>query len=87
MVMWDVCLKRFIPRLRLEAFRGYLGPVGEGNAEIHVNIRSMELFTDGLRFYAGGGINGSSVFEDEWKETEDKVRTLLNVIKVEKHVV
>ena len=42
----------------------------------------MELFPGAFRLYVGGGINGDSVFEDEWKETSDKAATLLNVFGI-----
>lgn len=63
-------------------YGGYLGPVGKDVARLYVNIRSMELFPGAFRLYVGGGINGDSVFEDEWEETSDKAATLLNVLGI-----
>lgn len=63
-------------------FSGYLGPVNQNNeTAIFVNLRCMEIKGSSASLYAGAGVTESSVPEKEWKETEIKMNTLLNVIK------
>ena len=59
-------------------FIGYLN--GEGKTDIYVNLRCMEIGTDGLTLYAGGGLLSSSTLEEEWQETEDKLYTMRAII-------
>jgi isochorismate synthase len=40
----------------------------------------MEIFADGYRLYAGGGILKDSQEEQEWQETEIKLDTMRRVI-------
>lgn len=62
-------------------YAGYLGPVHEnGTFSLFVNLRSMELFPDAFRLYVGGGITALSDPETEWRETEIKSQTMLNLI-------
>ena len=43
----------------------------------------MQLFTNGYRLYAGGGILTDSQEEQEWQETEIKLDTMRRVIETE----
>lgn len=62
-------------------YAGYLGTVhSDGTFDLFVNLRSMEIFPDACRLYAGGGITALSNPEKEWKETEIKLHTLLNLL-------
>ena len=74
-------LLEWTERHRRRYYAGYLGPVGPG-AEFHwfVNLRSMELFARQACLFVGGGITALSEPEKDWKETEMKSRTLLNVM-------
>ena len=64
-----------------EFYSGYLGPVNMNeNINIFVNLRCMQLFEGQAIVYAGAGVTIDSLPEDEWKETEMKLNTLLNVI-------
>ena len=38
-----------------------------------VNLRSGNLFTNGILLTAGAGINSASEAKDEWLETENKI--------------
>jgi isochorismate synthase len=60
-------------------FVGCLDPGGESN--LYVNLRCMNIQPHALTLYAGGGLLPSSVLEDEWQETEDKLQTMLFVAK------
>ena len=63
-------------------YSGYLGPVNmpEGS-HIYVNLRCMEVLEEEAVLYAGAGVTAYSIPEDEWKETELKCNTLLNIIQ------
>jgi isochorismate synthase len=62
-------------------YAGYLGPVNVNN-DIHVfvNIRCMQLWGDQAICYAGAGVTIDSVPEEEWNETEIKLKTILNIL-------
>ncbi len=51
------------------------------NIHIFVNLRCMKLVDGGALLYAGAGVTNDSIAENEWKETEMKFNTLLNVIR------
>jgi isochorismate synthase len=46
---------------------------------LFVNLRCMQIFSDGYRLYAGGGLLPDSVEEMEWQETETKLDTMRNL--------
>ena len=66
-------------------YTGYLQLEGIAEDDISfVNLRCMQLFRDHIRFYIGGGINSMSHPESEWIETEKKLETLLDAIKLDR---
>lgn len=70
-----------------ELYAGFLGPVNMDNKlHLFVNLRNMQLFADGAALYAGGGLTLESDPRAEWRETNHKAATMLNVIEaVKKH--
>ncbi len=63
-------------------YSGFLGPVQlDGRSDLFVNLRCMQLHADRAHLYVGGGITGESDPAAEWRETELKARTLLDVLK------
>ena len=60
-------------------YAGFFGIETDNSARFYVNLRSMQLFKNGLVLYAGGGITAQSNPEAEWEETERKLQTLLDV--------
>jgi isochorismate synthase len=66
-----------------EFYSGYLGPVNnKKETNLFVNLRCMQLLNDSAILYAGAGVTEDSVPEKEWLETELKMNTLLNIIKL-----
>ncbi len=62
-------------------YTGYLGPWRlNQQVSLFVNLRCMEVTPKEFILYAGGGITGRSVPENEWEETNQKAKTLLSVI-------
>ena len=58
-------------------YSGFMGPLFlNGQTNIFVTLRCMQLFRDGYRLYAGGGLLKDSVEEQEWQETETKLDTI-----------
>lgn len=61
-------------------YGGYIGPKVGNSMSLYVNLRSMECGKDIVTLYVGGGITNQSEIEKEWIETENKSRTLLNLL-------
>ena len=61
-------------------YSGYFGLSDGKDAHYFVNLRCMEVFEDSFVLFAGGGITKDSDPEAEWRETENKMGTLLGVI-------
>jgi len=63
----------------------YSGFVGElsmkGKTGLFVNLRCMQIGTDALTLFAGGGLLTSSELKSEWEETEAKLQTILSLIE------
>jgi len=60
-------------------FLGMLDPLAETN--LYVNLRCMHIGKSSLTLYAGSGLLPSSTCRDEWKETEQKLRTMASIVK------
>ncbi len=62
-------------------YSGFIGPLDiEGRSRLYVNLRCMQIGTEQLRLYAGGGVMPSSEIRSEWEETENKLQTILSII-------
>ncbi len=62
-------------------YSGYLGPVNmDGQVNLYVNIRCLQVGKTELNLYVGCGITAGSDAKDEWQETEIKSQTLLDVL-------
>ena len=61
-------------------YTGFFGFWNIDHADFYVNLRSMEVFHDHVELYAGAGITADSNPEDEWRETELKMQTMLSVL-------
>lgn len=63
----------------------YSGFVGElsmkGKTGLFVNLRCMQIGTNALTLFAGGGLLTSSELKSEWEETEAKLQTILSLIE------
>lgn len=62
-------------------YTGFLGPVNvEESTDIFVNLRCLQWHSHRLTGYAGCGVTADSMPENEWKESEIKINSLLNEI-------
>lgn len=66
------------PRTYYTGFLGWLD--AQGQSDLYVNLRCMQVLPDAFVLYAGGGILASSQVEDEWQETEKKMGTMRFVV-------
>ena len=65
-----------------ELYSGYLGPVNiQGNTNLFVNLRCLQLKKEEAILYAGAGVTVDSDPQKEWEETEMKMKTLESVIQ------
>lgn len=63
-------------------YSGYLGPVHvNGQSQLYVNLRCMQLAQKVAHLYVGGGVTADSSPDAEWRETELKAGTLLAVLQ------
>lgn len=63
-------------------YTGFLGPINiENKSHVFVNLRCLQLFEKQFVLYSGAGITTSSVAEKEWEETDNKMMTMMNVMK------
>jgi isochorismate synthase len=63
-------------------YTGFLGPINiENKSHVFVNLRCLQLFDKQFILYSGAGITASSVAEKEWEETDNKMMTMMNVMK------
>ena len=63
-------------------YTGFLGKLnGKKDTRLYVNLRCMRLDTPRFEIFVGGGITDLSNPEEEWLETVEKSKTLLDVIE------
>ncbi|MBL7942838.1 MAG: isochorismate synthase [Flavobacteriales bacterium] len=74
---------RRVEQHKRKLYAGYSGVIDtEGDEELYfVNLRCMQLRGNEAELFAGGGINSGSDPNSEWNETEQKLETLINVIR------
>lgn len=63
-------------------YAGFSGPINwEGQSQLYVSLRCMEIAAHHALLYAGGGLLKESHEEDEWTETQRKMKTMLHLFK------
>jgi isochorismate synthase len=62
-------------------YAGFIGEVNNQNASIYVNLRCCQILPGKIYLYLGGGYTVDSNPEMEWQETENKSRTVLDLIQ------
>lgn len=65
-------------------YAGIIGLINDNKTNLYVNLRCAELINDNAFLYLGGGYTKDSNVESEWEETENKAKTLLNVMNFKK---
>ncbi|MBU2019481.1 MAG: chorismate-binding protein [Bacteroidetes bacterium] len=64
-----------------QLYTGFLGEIGPDHSWLYVNLRCCQIQVGKAYLYVGGGYTSDSIPEDEWIETEEKSKTLSDVIK------
>ena len=66
-----------------EFYTGFFGAISNNakSATFMVNLRSMRIKNNVARIFVGGGITLGSIAEEEWEETQNKMQTMLQVLK------
>lgn len=67
-----------IDRKYYSGFLGWIDP--KGRTKVFVNLRCMNRCGNDAILYSGGGILPSSDYLSEWKETQYKMGTILNIL-------
>jgi isochorismate synthase len=62
-------------------YTGCIGWVEEGKSRLFVNLRCCQLQEQKAYLYLGGGFTIDSKPNEEWEETENKSKTLLNILQ------
>lgn len=65
-----------------EFYTGYLGCIygTDEDSYLYVNLRCMKIENNEAHIYVGGGITESSNPKLEWEETQNKMKTMLEVL-------
>ena len=62
-------------------YSGFMGPLYiDGQTNLYVTLRCMQIFKNAFKLYAGGGLLRDSLEEQEWQETEAKLDTMRRLI-------
>ena len=61
-------------------YAGFIGIISPDNLQLFVNLRCMFFNGQTAVLYAGGGLLKDSDLDDEWQETENKLKTLRDLI-------
>lgn len=62
-------------------YAGVIGWVGSEKSKLFVNLRCCQIKRGAAYLYLGGGFTKESEPELEWQETENKSKTLLNILQ------
>lgn len=73
------CISNFEPHDRL-FYAGIIGLKSVDRTNLFVNLRSGQVIENQLYLYLGGGLTQHSISESEWDETENKSKTILNLM-------
>jgi isochorismate synthase len=63
-----------------QLYAGIIGDMDEHHMNLYVNLRCAQIQGNQIYLYVGGGFTADSIPEKEWEETENKSRTLLNLL-------
>lgn len=72
-------ITKFEPQNR-ELYAGIIGVISKEKSKIFVNLRCCQIKRGAAYLYLGGGFTKDSIPEMEWDETENKSKTLLNIL-------
>ena len=62
-------------------YSGILGRYEQDEHKLYVNLRCCQLTAGKMHLYLGGGFTQNSLAAEEWQETENKSKTLLDLVQ------
>lgn len=62
-------------------YTGIIGVIGDKKTNLYVNLRCCQIQKGFAYLYLGGGFTPDSDVEKEWEETENKAKTLTDILK------
>lgn len=62
-------------------YTGVIGGINKEKSAIYVNLRCCKIKKGAAYLYVGGGFTRDSNPESEWEETENKSKTILNILQ------
>ena len=65
-----------------ELYTGYIGITHGYSAFFYVNLRCMKIKDSEVSLFVGGGLNQSSILTEEFDETNQKAKALLDILNV-----
>lgn len=65
-----------------ELYSGFIGVFEKKQTHCYVNLRCAKVVNHSLYAFVGAGITSESNEQEEWKETENKSRTLLDLLEM-----
>lgn len=65
-----------------ELYTGYIGIIHQCSASFYVNLRCMKIRDSKVSLFVGGGLNQSSILTEEFDETNQKAKVLLDILNV-----
>ncbi len=65
-----------------ELYTGFIGEFGEDTAKIYVNLRCAKISKGAIHYFLGGGFTKDSIAESEWEETENKKKTIADLLEM-----
>ena len=68
-------------RFPRQYYSGFVGPLLiEQSTHLYVSLRCMHICGSKYQLYAGGGLLPESIEEQEWQETEAKMKTMRSLL-------
>ncbi|MBM3430166.1 MAG: hypothetical protein FJX99_04185 [Bacteroidetes bacterium] len=65
-----------------ELYTGFIGEFCPDSSKIYVNLRCAKITTGALHYFLGGGFTKDSIAETEWEETENKKKTIADLLEM-----
>ncbi|MDT8346993.1 MAG: isochorismate synthase [Flavobacteriaceae bacterium] len=63
-------------------YTGYFGLLQQNTARLFVNLRCLQYVQHKTYIYVGGGLTKDSELSSEWQETQNKSKTMLDILQL-----
>ncbi len=65
-----------------ELYTGFIGEFSKDTSKIYVNLRCAKISNGAIYYFLGGGFTKDSIAESEWEETENKKKTIADLLEM-----